>query len=87
MKEIKTEPTKPYAHLRAGSVSVTIWSNIKEYNGKQFQAYSFQFQRSYKDDKGQWKNTDSFQLNDLPKINILTMEAFKKCGMGIEDAE
>jgi hypothetical protein len=42
-------------------ISAAIW--LKEKDGRSFT--SVRFQRSYRDEKGNWQNSDSFGLGDL----------------------
>jgi hypothetical protein len=53
--------TKPVAKISLFPVAAAIWHNEKD--GRSF--YSVSFQRSYKDEKGKWQNSDSFGLTDL----------------------
>ena len=53
--------SKPAAKITLFPVSAAIWHNEKD--GNSF--YSVSFQRSYKDDKGNWQNSDSFGPSDL----------------------
>lgn len=73
MKENKL-PIKRY---RAGAISVTVFQNGREINGKDFEFCSFQLQRRYKDKDGAWNNTSSMRLNDLPKAELLLRKAFE----------
>ena len=38
---------------------------------------TFSFQRSYKDDKGDWHQTQSMRMVDLPRMRVLIEEAYK----------
>lgn len=51
-------PVKCYS---LGKIQAAIFEN--EYQGKK--SYSVKFSKSYKDQQGNWKNTDSFYLNEL----------------------
>jgi hypothetical protein len=53
--------SKPAAKISMFPVNAAIWHNEKD--GRSF--YSVSFQRSYKDEKGNWQHTDSFGLGDL----------------------
>jgi len=67
----------PEKEFRAGGVSATIWNNQQEINGNKMDVKSVQIQRSYQDDKKEWKKTSSFKTNDLPKLITVATEAFK----------
>ena len=53
--------SKPAAKISMFPISAAIWH--KEKDGHSF--YSVTFQRSYRDEKGNWQNSDSFGLADL----------------------
>ena len=68
MTEAKKQPAKKF---RAGGVTATIWEN-KSDKGV---FYSIVFSRSYKD-KEEWKETDSMRANDLPKLALVSSQAY-----------
>lgn len=59
----KSKP--PIKNVRVGNVSVAIWEN--ERIGKQgpFTAYSVTMQSSYKDENGEYKNSDFINERDI----------------------
>lgn len=54
---------RPVKNYRSGGVSVAMWQND---NGK-----SFTIQRSYKDQSGQWQNSDFLRFRDLLYLLVL----------------
>ncbi|HEY1757668.1 MAG TPA: hypothetical protein VGG72_20010 [Bryobacteraceae bacterium] len=52
---------RPAAKITMFPITAAIWHNEKD--GRSF--YSVSFQRSYKDEKGKWRNSESFGLGDL----------------------
>ena len=52
---------KPAAKVTLYPISAAIWRNENE--GRAF--YSATFERSYRDDAGNWKSTSSFNSGDL----------------------
>ncbi len=80
MVDTKKMPEKKF---RAGGVTATIWSNeLTGKNGKPFKVNNTNIAKSYKDKDGQWKETDSFQLQDLPKVALIAQKAFEYLVMG-----
>jgi len=75
------EPEKKY---RAGQVSATVWKNTKEVeiNGEKQNKdfYSVQVEKSYKDGDD-WKSTNNFNQNDLPKLSLVVEMAYKYISM------
>lgn len=49
---------QPAAKFRIGNVTATVWKNDGGF-------YSVNLQRSYKDDAGDWQNTDGLGHGDL----------------------
>ncbi len=66
---------KPSKSFKAGAISATIWDNKTEKGT--FQTISLT--RNYKDEQGNWKNTNTLRVNDLPKANLLLQKAFEAC--------
>jgi len=75
------EPEKKY---RAGQVSATVWKNTKEVeiNGEKQNKdfYSVQVEKSYKVEDD-WKSTNNFNQNDLPKLSLVVEMAYKYISM------
>ena len=70
------EPTnKPIAVFRAAGVKASVWLNRSEKTGDPF--FSTSIVRSYFDeDSQQWKDTVSFGRDDLPKVRLVTEQAY-----------
>ena len=72
-KEDKAQPEKKF---RAGGVVATIWKNKqKNKEGKEFEVYSINVDRTYKDGD-EFKQTSSMKVNDLPKLALVANEAY-----------
>ena len=63
---------RPVHTLRVGRIQVAIWKN-KGTTGTWFSVTS---SRSYKDEQGNWKDTDSFAPQDLPLLCRLLDQAY-----------
>lgn len=64
---------KPAQTFRMGAVKATIWAN--QVDDKTF--YGVTFSRGYKDKKtDEWKDSDSFGRDDLPRIEKLAALAY-----------
>jgi len=73
----KATPVKPFRTYRVGNLSLTIWRNERESkDGKSFTTFSANVQRSYKDESGEYKNTDSLGIADLVVTSRLCERAF-----------
>ncbi|RLE48283.1 hypothetical protein DRJ25_00235 [Candidatus Woesearchaeota archaeon] len=67
----------PEKKFRAGAVSATVWKNIQEKDGTEFEFFSVALERGYKDKTGQWKSTASLRVMDLPKAALVLQEAYR----------
>jgi hypothetical protein len=68
----------PVKKFRAGSISATIWEN--QAVNAEGQVVSFKnvtFDRSYKDAKGEWQNTNALRTADLPKAILVLNKAYE----------
>lgn len=68
---------KPQKTFRAGAISVTVWNNTTEKKGETVEYSTVTFDRSYKDDQGSWKTTNSLRVNDLPKAALVLQKAYE----------
>jgi hypothetical protein len=76
-KEIKKEiKNKPVAQFRAGQVTASIWATEKELNKKKVTFYNVTIVKNYMDDETEeWKQTSSFNREDLVKVALVTQKA------------
>ena len=66
---------QPFAKLKDGLLSATIWRNIGE-DGKE--RFSITLSRSYKDQNDQWRETNSFSPLELLKLQQLSVRAYEQ---------
>ncbi len=70
--------SKPKYTLHAGPIQVSIWTQEKRIgNGSTVTSYSVTFQKSYRDEGGTWKTSNTFFQDDLPKLSLLATKAFE----------
>lgn len=77
-----TEKNMPKAKFKVGSVEATVWENKIE-DGKVFQ--SVNILRNYKDKNGEWQKTNTFRINDIPKLRLVCDKTYEHLTMKIED--
>lgn len=70
------EPNRPADTVRDGALKATIWKN----SGERGDFYSTQLSKSYQDREGNWRDGQSFTKDDLPKLGILTNQAYTRIG-------
>ncbi len=72
------KPNTPLKKFRAGAISATVWEN--QTVNSEGQVVSFKnvtFDRSYKDAKGEWQNTNALRASDLPKAILVLNKAYE----------
>ena len=75
-KEIKKEiKNKPVANFRAGQVTASVWATKKEINKKEITFFNVTIVKNYMDDEEEWKQTSSFNREDLVKVLLVTNKA------------
>lgn len=67
---------KPVKIFRQGSCSASVFANEVRKNGKSFPMQKVSVQKSYKDGD-EWKNTSSYDINDLPKLALVASKAYE----------
>jgi hypothetical protein len=77
--KMNTEKNKPEKKFRAGAISATVWQNNGQSNktGQPVVYRTISLERGYKDKNGEWKSTNSFRINDLPRAALLLNEAYR----------
>lgn len=70
---------KPVHSIRYGNVRVAIWRNESGF-------HNVTLERSYRKDE-QWKSSDSFGRDDLPKLTAAVEEAYRWIFQNAKDGE
>lgn len=65
-----TEKNRPTRKFKLMGIEVAEWSRLTA-EGKTFKTYSFQ--KSYKDQNGDWQHSTSFTMLDLPVLASLIL--------------
>ena len=76
--------SKPEKKFKCGPISASIWAESKTVEGEMVKFYSININRIYKknnddndNDDGEWKYTNTYQAEDLPKVALVANEAYK----------
>ncbi len=67
---------KPEKKFSCGSISASIWANTKVVNSETVKFYSVTINKAYKEGD-EWIYTNSFNIEDLPKVALVANEANK----------
>ena len=70
------EKSKPVKSFSAGSIQASIWKKETEQDGQTVVRYSVRIQKQYKNDKGEWQNTDYYFPEELAKLGSIVRKAF-----------
>ena len=70
---------QPEKKFRAGAISATVWQNQgqSKKTGEEVTYRTISLQRGYQDNNGQWQNTNSFRINDLPRAAVVIKQAYE----------
>ena len=77
---------KPYKKFSCGPISASIWANNRTVNGETVKFYSITINKAYKEDED-WKHTNSFDIEDLPKVALVANEAYKYVRLRENDSQ
>ena len=79
---------QPEKRFKCGACEVSIFENtITTKDGKNVRTKKASFQKRYKNSDGEWKSTNSLDVNDIPKAKLVLDEAYKYLALSkdIED--
>jgi len=68
--------SKPEKKFRCGPIAATIWAEAKTVNGELVEFHSISIDKAYKN-ADEWKHTNSFAAEDLPKVALVANEAYR----------
>jgi hypothetical protein len=68
---------KPDMTFEAGSCKASVFQNKVEREGKEVIIPKVSVSKRYLDKSGEWKNTQSFGVNDLPKLMVVVMKSYE----------
>jgi hypothetical protein len=77
---------KPEKKFSCGPISASIWSNTKVVTGDTVKFYSVTINKAYKEGEV-WKHTNSFDIEDLPKVALVATEAYKYVRLRENDSQ
>ena len=68
---------KPVKGWRIGGICLDVWSNYISTQAGDIEVFRFSLRKRYKDKQtGEWKDTNSYRINDLPKVALLCTRAY-----------
>ena len=77
---------QPEKRFKCGACEVSVFGNIiTTKDGRKVNAKKVSFQKRYKNADGEWKSTQSLDVNDIPKAVLALYEAYKYLVLGTGD--
>ncbi len=76
---------QPEKRFRCGAVEAAVFENEIEKNGQKIILKKVSIQKRYMGAEGDWKSTNSFDANDLPKLKLVDGEAYRYLALGQGD--
>jgi len=77
---------KPEKKFSCGPVSASIWAKTKTVEDETVKFYSVTITKAYKESED-WKYTNSFNIEDLPKVALVANEAYKYVRLRANDSK
>ena len=72
------EQRAPFKTFRAGKISISLWQNETEHEGRTFTQYTIKVQKRYRDKQtDEWKTTEYLYQQDLPNLIVCAQKAFE----------
>ena len=68
--------SRPEKKFKCGPISASLWAEDKTMENGVVKFYSINITKAYKDGDN-WKNTNNFNAEDLPKVALVANEAYK----------
>jgi len=81
---INLENKKPIKVFKAGGVKSSVWANTIKRDVKDVLVHSVQIDRTYKQGE-EFKRTNSFNVQDLPKVQLVAAKAFEFLSLKHQD--
>ncbi|MDO8626845.1 MAG: hypothetical protein Q7K42_00125 [Candidatus Diapherotrites archaeon] len=68
----------PVQKFSVGRVQASVWENMKlSKEGEQKNFVSVSLEKSYKDKQGNWKNSSSFNINEIPQAILALQKTYE----------
>lgn len=68
---------KPIKDFRSGNIQASVWKNEVEKNGQVVVRHSVRIQKQFRKDDGDYKDTNYYFRDDLPKLILVAQKSFE----------
>lgn len=84
----ETGAVRPEKSFRIGAVCASVWKNLRQgKEGKTYEVRNVTLDRTYRDQEGNYKRTNRFAANEIPKAILLLQRAYEYLVMAPGEAE
>ena len=73
---------RPEKKFKCGAVEAAVFLNEIETNGKKLKIKKVSIHKRYMTSDEEWKSTNSYDANDLPKLKLVADEAYRYLALG-----
>ena len=74
--------SRPEKRFRCGNCEAAVFENEIRKDGKILKLKKVSIQKRYRDTDGNWNSTNSYDVNDLPKLKLVADEAYRYLALG-----
>ena len=71
------EKSKPLKDFRASNIQASVWRKEIEKDGQTVVRHSVRIQKQFRNDDGDYQETDYYFRDDLPKLILVAQKAFE----------
>lgn len=71
------DKSKPIKNFRSGNIQASIWRNEVDKDGQTVVRHSVRIQKQFRDDDGDYKETNYYFRDDIPRLILVAQKAFE----------
>jgi hypothetical protein len=76
------DKNRPEMRWQIGSISISVFQNeVRKPNGETFPVRKVVLQKTYRDESGNYRNTNSLDVQEIPKAILALEKAYEHCVM------
>lgn len=73
---VQAKAKQPVKKVDVFPIQVSVWENLVKTQDSEYTSHSVTIEKSYKDKDGNWQKTQSFNVSDLPKLQLALNDAY-----------
>ena len=71
------EQNKPIKDFRAANIQASVWRNEVQKDGQTVVRHSVRIQKQFRNDSGDYQETNYYFRDDIPKLILVAQKAFE----------